>query len=249
MIAAYDGSTVSETFWSLHTGLPRQAPGSDATTRAMLAALGARPGQRAVDVGCGPGRASLVLAGAGLDVLAVDTHAPFLAELDAAARAAGFTDRIRTAVASMEDLPVTDGSVDLVWSEGAAYLMGLPAALTQWPRLLRPGGGLAITDCCWLTDERSPAAAQFWAAGYPSMRTVPQTLELIAGCGLHARAHWTLPDSDWEEYYGPLRERVVAAEDGEAVRAVRRELDLRAAHGDEYGYVAFVLAPARDVPP
>ncbi len=239
---------MSESFWSLQAGLPRQSPGSDATTRAMLDALGARAGQRAVDVGCGPGRASLVLADAGLEVLAVDTHAPFLAELDAAANAAGVTDRIRIAKASMEDIPVADGSVDVVWSEGAAYLMGLPAALAQWPRLLRPGGGLAITDCCWLTEHPSPTAAQFWAEGYPSMRTVPQTLELIAECGLRARAHWALPDSDWDEYYGPLRERVDAAQDGEAVRAVRRELDLRAAHGDEYGYVAFVLTRDRGAP-
>jgi len=230
-------------FWSLHAGLPRQAPGSDATTRAMLDALGARPGQRAVDVGCGPGRSALVLAAAGLEVLAVDTHPPFLAELDPAAGAAGLTDRIRTARASMEDLPVADGSVDIVWSEGAAYLMGLPAALTQWPRLLRPGGGLALTDCCWLTEHPSPAAARFWAEGYPSMRTVEETLELVAERGLRTVAHWTLPDSDWEEYYGPLRERVDAAADGAVVRAVRRELDLRAAHGAEYGYVAFVLAP------
>lgn len=33
---------MSEIFWSLHSGLPRQVPGSDATTLAMLDVLGER---------------------------------------------------------------------------------------------------------------------------------------------------------------------------------------------------------------
>ena len=238
--------SVSDVFWSLHSGLPRQAPGSDRTTRAMLDVLGAFPGQRAVDVGCGPGRSALALAAAGLDVLAVDTHQPFLDELEVAARAAGLADRVHTRNLPMQALPVDAGVLDVVWSEGAAYLMGFGEALTSWSRLLRPGGGMGLTECCWLTDQPSPETAEFWRQAYPSMRTVPQTVELIEARGLQVLAHWTLPDSDWEhEYYGPLRQRIEAlppeqrADDG--ICGTQRELGLRAAHPDDYGYVAFVL--------
>ncbi len=237
---------MSALFWSLHAALPRQAPGSDATTRAMLEVLGTPAGARAVDVGCGPGRSSLVLAAAGIDVVAVDTHQPFVEELDAAARAAGLHERVHTLNAPMAALPLTAGSVDLVWSEGAAYIMGFGEALTSWSRLLPPGGGLAVTECCWLTDHPAPAAARFWARAYPQMRTVAETLELIESCGLDVVTHWTLPDSDWwDEYYGGLAARLdelgARQRDDDVAREARRELDVRSAHGDEYGYVAFML--------
>lgn len=52
-----------EAFFSLHHNLPRQSPGSDATTRQMLALTGPLPRRpRVLDLGCGPGRAALLLA-------------------------------------------------------------------------------------------------------------------------------------------------------------------------------------------
>ena len=54
----------AEVSWALHSDLPREGVGSDATTRSLLeltAPLPASP--RALDVGCGPGGA-LVLTDA-----------------------------------------------------------------------------------------------------------------------------------------------------------------------------------------
>ena len=217
--------SVSDIFWSLHSGLPRQAPGSDRTTRAMLDVLGTSAGQRAVDVGCGPGRSALVLAAAGLDVLAVDTHQPFLDELEVAARAAGLACRVHPRNVPMQALPVDAGVLDVVWSEGAAYLMGFGEALMSWSRLLRPGGGMGLTECCWLTDRPSPETAEFWRQAYPSMRTVPQTLELIEAWGLQVLA-------------GALR-AAPAAVRAPAAGAARRRPDPRNAAG---------VGPARGAP-
>lgn len=246
-IADGDAARMSD-FWALHAGLPRQAPGSDVTTRRMFDALDAPAGARAVDIGCGPGRASLVLAAAGLDVLAVDTHQPFLDELDTAARAAGVRDRIRTCNAPMEALPLADASVDVVWSEGAAYIMGFGEALTSWSQLLAPGGGLAVTECCWLTDRPSSTATRFWSHNYPRMQTVAGTRALIESCGLAVVGHWTLPDTDWwDEYYGSIAARLDELDpqqrSDDAVRRLQHELEVRSGYGDEYGYVAFVLRP------
>ncbi|MGH4015691.1 MAG: class I SAM-dependent methyltransferase [Pseudonocardiaceae bacterium] len=133
--------------WSLHAGLPRQAPGSDTTTQAMLTALDLAPGARVVDMGCGPGRSSLVLAAAGLDVVAVDTHQPFLDELTTAARTAGLAARVHPLNASIAAVPLPSRSVDAVWSEGAAYLIGFGNALNTWPALRgRYSPGTRIAD-------------------------------------------------------------------------------------------------------
>src|SRR5689334_14376163 len=109
----------AEVFWALHADLPREGVGSDATTRALLEPARPLPGNRALDVACGPGRSALVLADAGFRVTAVDTHAPFLDRL----RAATGTRPITSVRASMSALPCADGSFDLLWCEGAAYLM------------------------------------------------------------------------------------------------------------------------------
>lgn len=50
-------------FFTLRHGLPRQSPGSDATTRHLLSLAGPPPARpRVLDLGCGPGRSALLLA-------------------------------------------------------------------------------------------------------------------------------------------------------------------------------------------
>lgn len=55
--------TALETFIRLHAGLQQQGPRSDAPTRQALRRLGHfRPAPRILDLSCGPGRQTLVLA-------------------------------------------------------------------------------------------------------------------------------------------------------------------------------------------
>lgn len=81
-------------FFALHHGLPRQGPGSDATSRRLLALAGPLPARpRVLDLGCGPGRSALLLAadeyygplGARAD--AADATAPGMAQALDATRA------------------------------------------------------------------------------------------------------------------------------------------------------------------
>lgn len=246
----YGQVTAEEIFWAAHESLPREAPGSPATTRLLLRLaepLPARP--RIVDLGCGTGPASLLLAAeVDAEVVAVDTHVPYLDRLRAEAAAAGLSDRIRTVAAPMEDLPLPDGSADLLWAEGSAYIMGFDSALLAWRRLLAPGGVLVLTKAEWTTSEPAPEAREFWDAGYPGMRTTGGNVGSAMAAGWTVAATYLLPDSDWAAYYDPLAARIAALRrdrtDASAVLdEVGREIEVRRAHGADYGYTGYVLRP------
>src|SRR4029453_8920749 len=123
-------------------------PGDHDCTARALALARPLPAQASVlDIACGPGMQTLDLATLLPDarIVALDNHAPFLAEAQRRAVAGGAADRIATVLGDIAALPVAAGSFDLQWCEGAAYILGLARALRAWRPLLRPGGRLALT--------------------------------------------------------------------------------------------------------
>ncbi|MFP8875092.1 MAG: class I SAM-dependent methyltransferase [Myxococcota bacterium] len=240
-----------EVFWRLHEGLPQQGPGSDDSTRRALALvpeLPARP--RILDLGCGPGRQSLVLAReTGGEVTAVDLLPPFLAELEARARFAGLSARIGTVQGSMAELPYEDESFDLLWSEGAIYNIGFQDGLAGWRRLLRPGCAVAVTEVTWLMDTPPEPIRIFWDANYPAMQSLEDNHRAVAEAGYTLLGSFVLPDREWwDDYYAPLEERIeplrcerddpawIAAFD-----AHENELAIVRDCGGSFGYVFYVM--------
>lgn len=245
--------SVRAAFFALHDGLPREAPGSrESTARALAQALPLPAAPRVLDIGCGPGMQTMDLAELlpGASIVGVDLHPAFVAETRRRAEERGVAQRVEAHEADMTALPFEDASFDLVWCEGAAYVMGLPAALAAWRRLLRPGGRLALTEAVWLTDDPPPLVRQWWHGGYPAMTNVPGCRAIIERAGYELRGDFVLPASAWwGEYYGPLQARIEAlaatsAGDPAVARVLdeqRREIAMYERHGDCYGYAFFVM--------
>lgn len=226
-------------------GLPRHAPGSSAATKraieAARASLPARP--LALDLGCGVGRSAELLRNElGARVAGLDLHRPFLAEA---------MGRCVPAVeADMARPPFAQETLDLVWSEGALYQMGVEAGLELAAQLLRAGGIFAFTEVCWFTAEPPPDAQRFWASEYPGMRDVVSLRTIAEQVGYEVLETFRLRRVDWEEeYYGPLRRRISElaplAKEWEELRVVltatEQEIRIFDRHGDSFCYLFLVL--------
>jgi SAM-dependent methyltransferase len=120
---------------------------------------GVRAGQRALDVGCGPGALTAELAARlGADsVAAVDPSEPFVA---AAARRHPGVDVRR---ASSDDIPHPDEAFDVTMAQLVVHFMSDPlAGLAEMARVTRAGG--VVAACVWdFAGDRAPISA-FWQA-------------------------------------------------------------------------------------
>ena len=163
-----------------------------------------------VDLGCGPGGQTLVLARTfGSRVIAIDLHQPYLDELNSRAAACGLARWIETRRADMGVLDFPSGSLDLIWSEGAAYMFGfqeVALALGRAAQARRPDGrdGMHLA-----TDQRPDEPTAFWHAAYPGMGTAAENWRRAETAGLEVLDTFTLPATAWwDNYYTPLAERV-----------------------------------------
>jgi SAM-dependent methyltransferase len=241
-----------EALFILHRDIPREGPGSDAATRDALRRLPPLPPRpRILDLGCGPGKQTLVLARHYQSpIIAVDFHAPYLDALQQAAEAEGLAHLIIPRQGQMEHLDEQPTSVDLIWIEAAIYIVGFAAGLQLWRPLLRDGGLLVASEATWLTDDPPAEVRDFWHGEYPAMTTVAGNIATAVACGYEVLDHFTLPPSAWwDEYYTPLKARMdrlgAEAERNPALAAVlaesQREMDMHARYSDAYGYVFYLM--------
>jgi len=120
---------------------------------------GVRAGQRALDVGCGPGALTAELAARlGADsVAAVDPSEPFVAA--ATTRHPG----VDVQRASSDGIPHPAGAFDVTMAQLVVHFMPDPiAGLTEMARVTRAGG--VVAACVWdFAGDRAPISA-FWQA-------------------------------------------------------------------------------------
>jgi SAM-dependent methyltransferase len=222
----------------LHLEADRQGPGTDAETqRAIdLSGLRNRRGLVIADIGCGTGASTLVLARE-LDasIIAIDFLPEFLAVLEERAMQAGVEKRIATVNASMNSLPITVGTLDAIWSEGAIYNVGFEKGVQDWRRFLKPDGILAVSELTWLTNRRPTELELHWRSQYAEVDTASSKIAVLERNGYTPLGYFVLPERCWlDAYYRPMQRRFAAFlqahDSSDAAKAVvaaeQREMDL-----------------------
>jgi ubiquinone/menaquinone biosynthesis C-methylase UbiE len=243
---------LDEYFYELFESLPRQGPGDNESTRKALAMIGALPDTvRVLDIGCGTGVQTIELAkNIGGTITALDNHQPFLDELGRRAAREGFSDRIETVNGSMLSLGFAESSFDVVWCEGAIFIIGFEQGFEAFRPVLRPGGYMAVSDLCWLREDPPREISDFFGTEYPPIPSAAEVLEIVKKTGYKPVGSFTLPESSWWDNYNrpmetgiegmrrkyPGNERVE-----ELCRRMEREIDMYRRYAKYYGYVFFVM--------
>jgi ubiquinone/menaquinone biosynthesis C-methylase UbiE len=160
-----------------------------AQRRVTRAALALKPGERVLDLACGPGYLSAEMAeevGSEGRVHAVDVSESMLA----LARGRERSDRaapIEFGIADATSLPFEDGSFDAITcTQAYEYVAEIETALAEAHRVLVPGGRLLILDTDWDSivwrtsdDERTRRILRAWdePLAHPYLpRHLPQLL-------------------------------------------------------------------------
>ena len=241
-----------EFFWTIHSSLPREGPGDNKSTQKayrMLKDLPKNP--RILDVGCGPGMQTVELAklSAG-QIVALDFHEPFLEQLKEAIKKAGVEDRVKAVKGDMCNIKFEDSSFDVIWSEGAIFIIGFEKGLREWRRLLTPSGYVVVSELSWLKHDAPKEAKDYMMQMYPVIKTIEGNVEIVRNSGYRLVGSFVLPSKSWwDNYYTPIEAKLPSLktrykDDEEALQVIayeETEIEMFRKYSDYYGYVFYIL--------
>jgi SAM-dependent methyltransferase len=233
----------------LFAGMDKLGPGDDNLTLYVLRSLPQHWFEVVVDAGCGAGRQTTVLANElTTPIHAVDCYEPFLKRLQWRAGKKDIAHRVRTHCMDMSDIPGVFPTIDLLWSEGAAYNIGFANALTTWAKAIKPNGFAVVSELCWLGEHVPAAVTEFFRAGYPEMRSVQQNIAIAEEAGYRIFNTYTLPREAWtKDYYDVLEPRAKSLVNHSELEVktfaveMLKEIEAFKISENSYGYVFFVL--------
>jgi ubiquinone/menaquinone biosynthesis C-methylase UbiE len=169
--------------------IPAEALESFAGVGYFLDLAAPQDGERVLDLGSGSGTdsfAAATLVGPSGEVTGVDMTQAQLAKAERLRVAAGLP-QVRFVEGHIEDLPVADGSCDVVISNGVVNLSADKAAVfAGTARVLAPGGRLALADIVTALPLAASITcnAELWAACVGGAAQIDDYLAAIENAGL-----------------------------------------------------------------
>lgn len=206
---------------------------------------------RILDVGCGPGMQTVELAKlSDGQIVAFDFHKPFLEQLEESIKKEGANHRIKIVNGDMRNLKFEDDSFDVIWSEGAIFIIGFEKGLREWRRLLTPKGYVVVSELSWLKDGAPQEAKDYMKQMYPVIKTIEGNIEIIQNSRYRLVDSFVLPSiSWWGNYFTPIETKLPSLktrfkDDQEALKVIayeETEIEMFRKYSDYYGYVFYIM--------
>ena len=244
-------------FYEVHSNLPREGPGDNESTDRAFKSLKNLPAKPCIlDIGCGPGMQTIELAKLSKgQIEALDNHQPFLDQLNLSAKKEGVSDKIKTVKGDMFNLKYEKESFDLIWCEGAIFVIGFEKGLTEWRPLLANNGYLVVSELSWLRIDLPEELHSYMKEMYAGIesagvRSIEENIETAKKSGFQVLNSFTLPKKGWwDNYYSLIEAKLPSLkakykDEQESRRyfaSEELEIEMYRKYSDYYGYVFFVL--------
>jgi SAM-dependent methyltransferase len=243
---------MDDIFYEIFESLPRQGPGDDLSTKkAFLKCTDLPKRPEILDIGCGTGRQAIALAKLTSGrITALDKHAPSIQILKHNIQQTNYSERIKTVVCDMTSMNFVDNSFDLIWSEGAVFIIGFRKALDAWKPLLRPKGYMAVSELVWFKEEAPQEIKNYFTKVYPDIKYYQHHCTIIESTGYELVDYFPLPDKSWwTDYYTPIERKIVEMsrkykDDRNAqtlFNSLQLEMEMHRKYSSYYGYGFYIM--------
>ncbi len=238
-------------FYELFLSLPRGGPGDNKSTRKAFSHLKSLPAEPLIlDIGCGHGIQTLELARISKGkIIALDNYQPFLDILMQNAAKAGFCNRVITKNQSMLEMDFKNDTFDIIWSEGALFVMGFGNGLKKCNQLLKNKGYFVVSEAVLLLPNLPKPLKEFWDEEYPAIMDIKSNIALIKDEGFNLISHFTIPKLCWVDFYSQMNKRIKELKEKyrdnksalDVFEKCEKETKIYDKYSDYFGYEFFIM--------
>lgn len=173
------------------------------STRELIELCHLAADSRVLDVGCGVGATACYLAReVGVDVVGIDLRESMVARAAERAAREGVEDQVEFRVADAQDLPLDDGSFDIVLCESVAtFIEDKQRVVDELVRVTRRGGYVGLNEEIWLEDPLPGLVEQVrsvWGIE-PEILRADEWLRLLENSGLEDTVGQLCEFNVWRE--------------------------------------------------
>jgi len=146
-------------FMANHVGLTVIHPGGFEATHKLLESSHMDQGSKVLDIGCGKGTTSVLLAQKyGCNVVGLDQSEDLLHQATALAKRKGLENKVSFRVGDALNLPFADGEFDRAFGQAVLILVGdKKKAIQEALRVTKPGGYIGWLELSW----KKPVTKEF----------------------------------------------------------------------------------------
>lgn len=184
---------------------------------------------RILELGCGSGTITLELAYlSDGKIVAIDIDEELLVRLRKKVELMGLAHRIELQKVDLLQNSFSEDYFDLIWEEGVVHIIGLQKSLDECHRILRKGGFLVLGQ---------------------AIKAVNPHIDLIEKLGFKIvrKLNWA-ENCWWNDYYGPLEEKVKNFESNgnvqeyiEDITAIKNEIEMVKADPKNFDCAHYIL--------